>query len=290
MNRWKMEWKNISLVVIGSIIFGLGTNLIVVPMGYYTGGILGVAQIIRTILIEYLHIPIPAQLDIAGILNFLLNIPLFLMAYREISKRFLVKTMLSLVVQTMTLTMIFIPTTPYFNDPWMACLIGGVVCGVGIGLVLRGGGSGGGADIIGVWLTQRIPGFSVGKMFTSMNIVVYGLCAILFNPMIAIYSIIYSVIMSTSMDRIHYQNINMTAMIFTKVAGIDTLVNEKMTRGVTKWEGLGSYTNEKTHILVTVISKYEVNYLKKLIHSLDPKAFVIFYEGMSVSGNFEKRL
>ena len=79
-------------------------------------------------------------------------------------------------------------------------------------------------------------------------------------------------------------------MIFTKVDGIDTLINQTMVRGVTKWDGFGSYTNEKTHVLVTVISKYEVSRLKKLIHSLDPKAFVIFNEGMSVSGNFEKRL
>ena len=290
MEKLRVEWKELLSVVIGSILFAAGMNLFIVPMGYYSGGLLGVSQIVRTILMDILHIPIPANVEIAGILNFVLNIPLFMIAYKDISKRFFFRTLLSVVVQSITLTAILIPAVPFLEDAWMTCLVGGALCGVGIGLVLRGGGSGGGADILGVLLTQKIPGFSIGKMFTGFNLIVYALCAVLFNPMVALYSIIYSVIMSTAMDKIHYQNINMTVMIFTKVDGIDTLINQTMVRGVTKWDGFGSYTNEKTHVLVTVISKYEVSRLKKLIHSLDPKAFVIFNEGMSVSGNFEKRL
>lgn len=290
MKKKNYEWKELALVIIGSMIFSMGMNLFIVPMGYYSGGVLGLSQIMRTVIIELLHISIPGNIEIAGIFNLLFNIPLFLIAFKTISQRFFFRTLLSVITQTITLTLVLIPSTPLLNDSWMTCLVGGVICGVGIGLVLRGGGSGGGADILGVLFTSKIPEFSVGKMFTTFNLFVYGLCAILFNPMVALYSIIYSGIMSMAMDKIHYQNINMTAMIFTKVEGIDKVINETMVRGVTKWDGFGSYTNEKTHVLVTVISKYEVNRLKKLIHSLDPQAFVILNEGMSISGNFEKRL
>ena len=106
----------------------------------------------------------------------------------------------------------------------------------------------------------------------------------------AIYSILYALIMAQTMDRVHYQNINMTAMIFTKQDGIQKRINMEMHRGVTYWQGAGAYTDAKTYILVTAISKYEVAALKKLVHSEDPQAFVIFNEGMSISGNFEKRL
>ena len=63
-----------------------------------------------------------------------------------------------------------------------------------------------------------------------------------------------------------------------------------MHRGVTYWKGAGAYTNDETYILVTAISKYEVPQIKKIVKDIDPKAFMIFNEGMSISGNFEKRL
>lgn len=63
-----------------------------------------------------------------------------------------------------------------------------------------------------------------------------------------------------------------------------------MGRGVTCWKGYGAYTGEDTLVLVTVISKYEINQLKKIVYDIDDKAFVIFNEGMNVTGNFEKRL
>lgn len=91
-------------------------------------------------------------------------------------------------------------------------------------------------------------------------------------------------------DKTHYQNINMTAMIFTKEEEVQESIMKEMGRGVTYWKGAGAYTKTDTHILVTVISKYEVTQLKKIIYKIDPRAFVIFNEGMSISGNFEKRL
>ncbi len=100
MEKLRVEWKELLSVVIGSILFAAGMNLFIVPMGYYSGGLLGVSQIVRTILMDILHISIPANVEIAGILNFVLNIPLFMIAYKDISKRFFFfRTLLSVVVQ-----------------------------------------------------------------------------------------------------------------------------------------------------------------------------------------------
>ena len=95
---------------------------------------------------------------------------------------------------------------------------------------------------------------------------------------------------SLIIDKIHYQNINTTAMIFTKKKCIDDRIMKEMHRGVTQWQGKGAYTNEDSLILVTVISKYEISQLKKIVKEIDPKAFIIFNDGMDVTGNFEKRL
>ena len=71
---------------------------------------------------------------------------------------------------------------------------------------------------------------------------------------------------------------------------IDDRIMKEMHRGVTYWQGKGAYTNEDSLILVTVISKYEISQLKKIVKEIDPKAFIIFNDGMDVTGNFEKRL
>lgn len=282
--------RNYVLVGLGSFLFAFGVNLFIVPLHLYSGGIIGMAQIVRTCVVEYAHIRLPEGLDIAGLLNFVFNIPLFLLAYRSISRRFFVKTLYSVIVQTIFFTLITIPRTPILEDALASCLIGGIICGFGIGLVLRNGGSGGGVDILGVYFTKKKANFSVGKLGLCINCAVFGLCAVLFELPTAIYSVLYALIMAQTMDRVHYQNINMTAMIFTKHCDIQHRINEEMHRGVTYWKGAGAYTEEETYILVTAISKYEEATLKKIIHSVDPHAFVIFHEGMSISGNFEKRL
>ena len=276
-------------VVIGGFLFAVGLNLFIVPLDLYSGGVIGMAQIIRTVLAQYAHMDF-GQLDIAGIINFLMNVPLFILAYRSISRKFFVKTLLCVLTQTVAFTIVMIPSTPILDDVLAACLIGGLICGFGIGLALRSGGSGGGLDILGVYFTKKFSDFSVGRLSNIINVLVFGVCAILFNVTTAIYSIIYTACMYLVVDKTHYQNINMTAMIFTKEEEVQASRRPEMGRGVTYRKGAGAYTKTDTHILVTVISKYEVTQLKKIIYKIDPRAFVIFNEGMSISGNFEKRL
>ena len=286
----KQETMNYIYVIAGGFIFALGVNLFIVPLNLYSGGIIGIAQIFRTVLSEYGHITLPKGVDIAGIINFLMNIPLFIIAYRNISRKFFIKTLLCVIAQTLSFTLIMIPSTPILEDVLAACLIGGLICGFGIGLALRSGGSGGGLDILGVYFTKKFHNFSVGRLSIIINAGIYICCALLFDLPTAIYSILYTVCMYMMVDKIHYQNINMTAMIFTKNDEVKESIMSQTGRGVTYWKGAGAYTKTDTYILVTVISKYEVSQIKKIILSHDPKAFVIFNEGMSISGNFEKRL
>ena len=262
----------------------------IVPVSLYNGGVIGIAQIIRTIASEIFHLPLPQNFDISGIINFILNIPLLLVAYKSISKKFFLRTVLSVVSQTIFFTLIAIPKEPIIDDILAACLIGGIVSGVGMGITLKAGGSGGGIDILGVYFSKKYSDFSVGKLGIIINGVIYIACAVLFEIPIAIYSVIYAVFYSLIVDKIHYQNINTTVMIFTKKDNVQEKIMSEMGRGVTYWKGNGAYTEEDTAILVTVISKYEIPQIKRIIHEKDPKAFIIFNEGMSVSGNFEKRL
>lgn len=286
----KKEIKQYGLILIGALVFSLGVNILIVPVGLYNGGFLGIAQIVRTIIIEYLNIPFFRTLDLAGVIYFILNIPLLFLAYKEMGKHFFVKTIFTISCETVFLTIIKIPDIPIIDDVLTACLIGGIVAGLGAGLILRAGGSGGGSDTLGLYFTKKYSDFSVGKIGIFVNTFVYLICAFLFDIEIVIYSVIYTTLLSFMIDRVHYQNINMSVMIFTKKKGIADAVIEKLKRGVTIWDGRGAYTKENTQILLTVVSKYEVHQLKKIVKDLDPHAFMVFGERMGITGNFEKRL
>lgn len=274
----------------GCFLFAFGVNVIITPLGLYNGGFMGIAQLIRTILFQMFDFSFLKQIDIAGIVYYIINIPIFYWAFKEMGKGFLVRSLISVTIQTAFMTFIPIPVEPIFGDRLMTCIIGGLVVGTGVGMILRGRSSGGGQDIIGVIFAKKYPGFSVGKIAIMMNVVVYAVCLWMFDLETVVYSLIYTTVLAMACDRVHVQNINMSVMIFTKQAGIEDAVMKEMRRGVTKWEGVGAYTNETSHILYIMISKYEVEQLKEIIHRVDPHAFIIMNEGSMVVGNFEKRL
>ncbi len=275
---------------VGDLIYTLGFNLLIVPVALYSGGFMGIAQLIQHFLTEIVGIYIPASLNLTGILYYVMNVPIFLFGLKIMGKEFILKSLYTTTVLTIFLMIVPIPTTPIVSDYLTACIIGGIICGVGVGLMLRGRATGGGQDVIGMCLTKLYPGFSVGKVNIAISAMIYFVCFLLFDVEIVIYSMIFAVAQSLAADKLHVQNINMTAMIFTKKTGIAKIVMEEMHRGVTDWVGEGAYTQQETNILLIVISKYEMAKLKEIVHRVDPHAFTIFTEGCIVDGNFEKRL
>jgi len=276
-------------IILGSFLFSIAINLFIVPSNLYNGGFLGMSQVIRHILVRYVHMDF-RDFDISGLLYFLMNIPILYIAYSKLGRNFFIKTIISVFVNTIFLSVIKIPKVPLVNDILSSCIIGGIIAGFGMGITLRAGGSGGGLDVIGVYYAKKHPNFSVGRISITFNLFVYGACALLFDIQTVIYSIIYTTFSYLICDKTHYQNIMVIIMIFTKVEGIDKLIMEKLNRGVTCWRGNGAYTNEDTNILVTVASKYEATFIRKIVKEVDSNAFIIVNEGVSVIGNFEKRL
>ena len=290
VQKKKERWIEFAWSTAGCFLFAFGVNIIITPLGLYNGGFMGIAQLIRTVLFQVFDFSFLKQIDIAGIVYYIINIPIFYWAFRAMGKGFLVRSLISVTIQTVFMTFIPIPAEPIFGDRLMACIIGGLVVGTGVGMILRGRSSGGGQDIIGVIFAKNYPGFSVGKIAIMMNVLVYAVCLWMFDIEVVVYSLIYTTVLALACDRVHVQNINMSVMIFTKQEGIEKIVLEEMGRGVTKWEGVGAYTNETSHVLYIMISKYEVEQLKEIVHRVDPQAFIILNEGSKVVGNFEKRL
>ncbi len=285
----KQRVYNIGNMTFGSLMFAFGLNVFIIPLALYNGGFMGISQLIRTFVVKLLPFSL-GQTDIAGMIYLLINLPLIYLAWNKMGKVFFTRSIITIIIQTAALTLLPIPSSPVIDDYLTACILGGIITGTGSGMVLRGGSSGGGQDILGIYFSKKFPGFSVGKVSIIINIFIYGICLMIFNIETAIYSLIYGVVFSIACDRVHIQNINMSVMIFTKKLGISRAILEQTGRGVTNWDGAGAYTNQTSYILFVVISKYEVSQLKRIVRNIDPDAFMIFTEGCSISGNFERRL
>ena len=274
----------------GCLIYALGFNLFIAPLGLYSGGFIGVSQLIELAITNVLGITLPASLNLVGILYFVINVPLFYVSFKVMAKAYTIKSIITVIVLSAVLMFVPIPTEPIIHDYLTASIIGGLIGGVGSGFILRGRMAGGGPDIIGVCLAKKFQGFTVGKVNIAINAFVFAICLFIYNVEVVVYSLIFNVIFALTVDKIHIRNINMSAMIFTKKTGIAKAVMEEMRRGVTDWEGEGAYTGDKTYILYVILSKYEIVQLKEIVHRIDPNAFVIITEGCVVDGNFEKRL
>lgn len=290
-NTLHNRWLRLVAAVVGELICAVGVRLFIVPLNLYSGGLMGVCQLARTLMQTYLGIDFGSG-DVAGILYFVLNVPILLMAYKTLGRQLVFKTLVCTVAYSLFYSLVPTPAAPIVDDYLTACLLGGILNGIGSGIALTCGGSGGGLDIVGLCLSKRGSSFTVGKFSLTFNFFLYAACLILFRPEIAIYSVIYNYFSAMVLDRMHQQNVSVEALIFTRNdhESLAKFIMEKLGRGVTYWNGVGAYTKADVHVLCVCLSKYEIEELLHTVHTIDPHAFVTVQEGVRVHGNFQRKL
>ena len=287
ISLFNWELKDVLKVLIGSFMFCYSVNVFIVPNNLYTGGVLGIAQLIRSIIIDVFKFNI--TYDFSGILYYLINIPLFFIAYKYIRKTFFVRTIFAVTIQSLMLSVI--PTNPLLDDMIVNILVGGIIGGAGIGIVLSSGASTGGSDIIGLALAKVNNNFSVGKLGMILNVIIYTIAGIMYGVEIMIYSIIYCVCESLTIDKMHNQNICSTAFIFCKKnpKKLNEFIKEDLGRDFTYWDAKGGYDDSRTYIIYTALTKYELLRLERYMRSYDDHAFMVKSEGVGIKGEFEKK-
>lgn len=281
----KEKIRNYTYVTVGGLVFGLTINILLMPLGLYNGGFTGIAQIMNDWVMKLLNL----NINLAGAITFLINLPVFIFAYTRMSKSFVTLSILAMIGQSLAMTFIPIPSTPVIQDVFVTLLIAAFVGGWGVALTFKGRGSAGGLDIIGIYQSQNKKG-SVGAIYLVVNSFIYLYCFIFYDFQTAAYSLIYSTMFAFTIDKFHHSNIEVSVMVFTRNPEIKSIINNEIVRGATHWEGFGSYTGTPTEIFISVVAQDEVPRIKKLIRKHDPKAFVIIHENMKVDGGFEKRL
>ncbi len=287
----KTEGLRIPLILLGAVLYAIGLNIFLRPLHLYSGGLMGFAQLIQ-------HFLSKAGLtfggfDISGILYYILNIPGLVLAATKMRKRFVFKTVFAVTIITILLSVIPIPKDMVLDDRLANTIIAGLLCGSGIGIILRAGASDGGMSIIGmVILSMRGKG-SVGQVSLITNIILYGIMLFVFDIPTVIYSLIYSAFSSIASDKIHTQNIVSQVMVITKLKDtkpMEVEVMGRLHRGMTQIDANGIFTGEPVKMFIIFVSKYEVSRLRGIVKAHDPNAFIVETEGVRVDGNFAKKL
>ena len=286
----RRNWKGLVLSILGINGFIINYKCFIAPMGLYAGGFTGLAQVFVDILQHNLNVTIPASVDLTGILMYLINIPLLLMGYRELGHRFFSLSLICIIVQSTELAFVPALATPVFSDPLLNAIIGGLISGLGVGITLKAGGSGGGTDILGMYFAKKSPGSSVGRLSIAINACVYTYAAFTKDIDIAAYSLIMSVATGLAMDRVHDQNILLDLIVITRNPEMGQVINKDAYRGVTSWKGRGEYERKEQHLFMVVMNKYEYNRIRRRILEVDPNAFIIVLSPQSLIGNFDKHL
>ena len=283
-----LNWKltDIVMMLVGSLLFCVAINKFVVPNNLYTGGVLGISQLLRSLIIDIFKLNI--SFDFSGIIYYILNIPLFVIAYKNLSKTFFARTIVAISVQTLLLSLI--PTNSLLDDTLANVLVGGFLGGAGLGIILSCGASTGGTDIIGLALAKKNNDLSVGKIGLLVNLLIYIIAGVLYGVRTMIYSIIYSFIDSLTIDKMHEQNICSTAFIFCKKNPklINDYIKNELNRDFTYWHAKGGYDDSRTYIIYTALTKYELIKLERKMKEFDFDSFMIKSEGVGIKGDFKK--
>jgi len=269
---YSIPW-NLFLITLGSIIVGIGLKAIVIPHGLITGGFSGAG-----ILIYYY-----TQWLTPGIWYFILNIPVFILGWLFVSKRFLLYSLYGTIV--LTLVMDLVQFELPVKDLMLAALAGGTIIGAGAGIVFRSLGSAGGNDIISIMLNQKF-GIRIGTYNFSFNFILFFFSFGLLSTDMILYSMAMSFITSYVLE--YFMTLfNQRKMIFIisnnpkKIA--EEIIN-KLKRGATLIKGEGAYTGSPKDIILTVVNNYQIKRVEEIAFSIDPDAFLITENTFNVLG------
>lgn len=276
----KRIWKEIlwaGTTAIGSALFALGFAMFLIPNDINTGGISGLAMILRELL----------GFGSIGTLTLLMNIPLFLIGGVKIGKRFFAGSLIGMVLSSVLIDLFaLIPfATP---EPLIGGLYGGVLCGAGLGLVFMAGASTGGSDILVRLLKKKyrnLPIGSISMMFDAMVVLLTGL--VFRDISKALYSGVVVFVCGQVIDAVVYRfDYSRVALIISKEhEKIAKAISDQLDRGATYLHGAGSYTHQNIEVVLAVVRKGQLAELKELVMDIDENAFVIVQEAHQVLGD-----
>ena len=264
---------NLLLIFIGCVLCAVAIKGILVPKQFLAGGLTGMS-----LLLHYVFSSLPV-----GIIYFILNIPLFVIGWMFVGRRFFFYSVAGVVIFSAVMLWPF-PVLP-IKDMILSALAAGIITGVGSGIILKSFGSAGGLDILTVILFKK---FSIrpGNFILAFNSTLMLVAALRIPLELLLYTLIFLFVTT------HFFNLVLIGLsqrkslmiISPKWEDISRQIMDRLQRGVTVVRGQGGYTGQKMHILYSVITFTELSRFKEIIRKIDPEAFVVVTDTLEVMG------
>lgn len=272
MQKWKkIDWtkegrqimKDYLLILLGTFTAGLSLPLFFLPYDIAPGGVSGISTVLASVM------PISV-----GAFSFILNVPLFLMGWRTVGIRFAIRSFIAM--SLMSLFIDIIPIRDVSGDVMLASVFGGVLLGVGLGLVVRGGATTGGTDMAAKMIHNHIGFLPIATILFAIDGLVVVVAGAAFGLKAALWALISLFTSTQAMDAV-IKGFN-TALQFLIISRdseeIVRRVHTELDRGCTRLMAEGTYSRQPVGTLVCVVSRMEAPRLKKLVAEIDPQAFV----------------
>ncbi|CCO07018.1 YitT family protein [Desulforamulus hydrothermalis] len=271
--------KRVFFLTLGALITAVGLELFIIPNKLVDGGIIGIS-----IMASYLT-KLPLAIFIVG-----LNIPFLVLGYLHIGKTFALSTLYS--VSALAYFTTVLHSFPAFTrDILLGTVFGGIVLGVGVGLILRYGGSLDGTEITALIISPRFC-FSVGEVVMFFNIFILGSAGFVYGWENAMYSLIAYFIAYKTIDLVleGFDESKSVMIISDRSHEISEAILHRLGRGVTHFYAKGGYTQEDKEVLYTVVTRLEIAKLRSIVYDFDPEAFLAIEEVHDVQGGrFKKK-
>lgn len=277
-NHFLREVNRYFFLFIGSILAAVGLEIFLIPNRIIDGGIVGIS-----IISSYL-----SQLPLS-VFIIVLNIPFLFLGYKHIGKTFVFSSLFSILSLSVWVS-VFHPIPGLTNDILLASVFGGIVLGIGVGMIIRYGGSLDGTEMVAIIVNKRTA-FSVGEMVMFFNIFILSSAGLVFGWDRAMYSLIAYFIAFKVID-ITIEGLDEAKaayIISDKNDEIAEAITARLGRGVTFLEGKGGFSKEPKSILYSVVTRLEVSKLKSIIYDKDENAFVTINDVSDVMGGKHKK-
>lgn len=272
----KYSITDLLLIILGTIISSIGINMFITHAKLLSGGVTGIALIF-----QYLF-----KIQV-GYIILLINIPLFILSFMKLSRRF---TLYSLVgTLSLSLSLIITHSTSKIltiDDILLYCLYGGVLNGIGAGLVFIHNGSTGGFDIVIMLIRKKYSNLNIGNISFGINLVIVSISAFIFGLSNALYTLIAMYTTSFVIDNM-VKGLTKSKSVFIiteKQEEIASAVLKNLHRGVTYFYGEGAYTKDHKKILYCIVPLSQLPKLKQIVTTLDEKAFLTISDASEVQG------
>ncbi len=272
-------FRRILLMIFGSALFSMGLEIFLVPNNIIDGGIVGISIILS----HLLHIPL-------GIFLVLLNLPFLMIGYKQIGKTFAISTLFSVLVMSIGSSLLH-SIKPFTMDPLLAAVFGGVILGIGVGLVIRSGGSLDGTEIVAILFSKKTP-FSVGEIVMFFNLFILSSAGFVFGWDHAMYSLIAYFVAYKMLD-ITIEGLDQSKSVWIisdESEKIGQAITFRLGRGVTYLKGEGAFSGDDKKVIFSVITRLEEAKLKSIVDEHDPNAFLAIGNIHDVKGGrFKKK-